>query len=158
MGSEMCIRDRVNQGDRHVKSGGMIFENCLPLCAISPSSVLIKRSLLDAVGGFDESLPACEDYDLWLRICCEYPVLFVDEPLVTKYGGHDDQLSRKYWGMDRFRIQALTQIIDSGRLSQPQCTAATDVLRTKLDVYLGGARKRGKHEEVARCEALLARL
>lgn len=155
---EIWIRNgrRVNQGLRHAKSGGMIFEQCLPLCAISPSSVLLKRDLLDEVGDFDESLPACEDYDLWLRICCEHPVLFVDDPLVVKYGGHDDQLSRKHWGIDRFRIQALTKIIDSQRLSPEQRAQAVATLRGKLEVYLGGARKRSKHAEIARCEALLS--
>jgi len=156
--NEIWIRNgrRVNQGLRHAKSGGMIFEQCLALCAISPSSVMLTRNLFDEVGGFDESLPACEDYDLWLRICSEHPVLLVDEPLVTKYGGHDDQLSRKYWGIDRFRIQALTGIIDSNTLSDVHRTAAVAMLRSKLDVYLGGARKRGKHDEIARCEALLS--
>jgi len=41
---------------------------------VSPSAVLLHRTLLDAVGVFDESLPACEDYDLWLRVGCRYPI------------------------------------------------------------------------------------
>ncbi len=58
---------RVNQMKKHIKKGGWIFQDCLPLCAISPSAVMIHRSVFDDVGLFDESLPACEDYDLWLR-------------------------------------------------------------------------------------------
>ena len=83
---EIWIRNdrRVNPKLKHRKSGGWIFSNCLPLCVISPSSVLLDRSLLDEIGSFDEGLPACEDYDLWLRICSRHPVLFVDEPLVGK--------------------------------------------------------------------------
>ena len=60
---------RVNAMKKHVKSGGWIFEKCLPLCVISPSAVVFHRSLLASCGYFDESLPTCEDYDLWLRIC-----------------------------------------------------------------------------------------
>ena len=111
---EIWIRNgvRVNPHKKHKKRGGFIFSYCLPMCAISPSSVLMRKSLFDAVGLFDESLPACEDYDLWLRICSQYPVVYVDEPLLKKYGGHDDQLSRKHWGMDRFRVKALQKLID----------------------------------------------
>ncbi len=153
---EIWIRNgrRVNPGKRHTKRGGLIFRDCLPLCVISPSSVVVKRSLLNGVGGFDETLPVCEDYDLWLRICSRYPVLFVDEPLVIKYGGHEDQLSRRYWGMDRFRIRALEKIIESSVLDAGDREAAVRVLLEKLDVYLEGARKRGKSDEVDRYEAL----
>ena len=103
---------------KHAKAGGWIYTHCLPLCAISPSAVLIHRSIFDCVGLFNEQLPACEDYDLWLRICARFPVHFIPEPLIIKYGGHDDQLSRRYWGMDRFRIQALEDILASGVLTE----------------------------------------
>jgi glycosyltransferase involved in cell wall biosynthesis len=153
---EIWIRNgrRVNPGKRHAKRGGSIFQDCLPLCVISPSSVILDRSLLDDLGGFDETLPVCEDYDLWLRICARHRVLFVDEPLVIKYGGHKDQLSKRYWGMDRWRIRALEKIIESGVLGADDRRAAARVLLEKLDVYLEGARKRGKSDEVDRYEAL----
>lgn len=139
---------RVNPRVRHAKAGGYIFTRCLPLCAISPSAAMIERSLLGEVGGFDETLPVCEDYDLWLRVCSRHPVLFVDEPLVVKHGGHDDQLSRRHWGMDRYRIRALERIIDEGRLRPCDREAAVAALVEKIDVYVEGARKRGKHDEV----------
>jgi len=157
---EVWIRrgTRVNPMKKHAKRGGRIFEHCLPLCCISPSSVLLHRSVLDDVGCFDESLPACEDYDLWLRVCCRYPVLFVDEALVVKYGGHADQLSRRYWGMDRFRIRALEKIIAGDQLTSSQRAAACATLREKLLIYAAGAAKRGKHAEAERYQAKLRRL
>ena len=90
---EIWIRNgvRVNQMKKHAKAGGWIFQHCLPMCAMSPSSIVIHRRVFDDVGVFDETLPACEDYDLWLRTTCRYPVLFIDKPLIRKYGGHDDQ-------------------------------------------------------------------
>jgi glycosyltransferase involved in cell wall biosynthesis len=139
---------RVNPHKKHAKAGGDIFERCLPLCAMSPSAVLIARELLDEVGLFDEALPACEDYDLWLRICATNPVLFVPEPLVVKYGGHDDQLSTRYWGMDRFRIQALENLLRCAPLAERQRRAALETLLGKIEVYLNGAAKRGKDDEV----------
>ena len=144
---------RVNPRQIHAKQGGWIFEHCLPLCAMSPSSILIHRSVLDDVGLFDETLPACEDYDLWLRICSRYPVLYVDEPLVVKYGGHEDQLSRRIWGLDRFRIRALEKVILDGSLSEHDRNAAATILVEKIGIYLAGARKRSKAAEVAEYEA-----
>ena len=53
----------VNQKLKHRKRGGFIFEYCLPLCCISPSSSLIKKEIFNEIGYFDESLEVCEDYD-----------------------------------------------------------------------------------------------
>jgi glycosyltransferase involved in cell wall biosynthesis len=148
---EIWIRKgiRVNQKKRHAKYGGYIFKHCLPLCIISPSSVIIHRSILNEAGLFDETLPVCEDYDLWLRICSKYPVLYLNEPLIIKYGGHADQLSRKYWGMDRFRIHALEKIIKSEYLDRDNRIAANKMLLKKLEIILQGTRKRHKTNELA---------
>ena len=137
---------RVNQMKKHAKSGGHIFQQCLPLCVISPSSVVIHRSLFDTVGTFDETLPACEDYDLWLRICAHEAVLYVDTPQILKYGGHDDQLSRKYWGMDRFRIKALQKILQDPELNKSQQQLAVKTLLHKAGILRQGAEKRNNQQ------------
>ena len=146
---EIWIRKgrRVNQMDKHAKSGGHIFRACLPRCVISPSSALLHRSLFDGFGTFDEDLPACEDYDLWLRICATEPVAYVPEPRILKYGGHPDQLSRQHWGMDRFRIRALEKVIKSGLLNVGDREAACEVLIRKAEILAAGARKRNKTEQ-----------
>jgi len=156
---EIWIRNgiRVNQMKKHTKKGGWIFQDCLPLCAISPSAVMIHQSIFDEVGLFDESLPACEDYDLWLRITSRYAVLYCDEPLIQKYGGHEDQLSRKHWGMDRFRIQALENILLRAELSDSDHAAALEMMLGKVQVVLGGARKRDNRDLIYEYEQLLAR-
>jgi len=142
---EIWIRNnvRVNAMKKHKKSGGWIFQQCLPLCVISPSAVVIKRDLLNVVGLFDESLPACEDYDLWLRICHQFPVHYIDRPLINKYGGHDDQLSNRYWGMDRFRIRALKKLLVEAELSRSDRQAVQHMLEQKLKILLKGANKHG---------------
>lgn len=154
---EIWIRNgvRVNQMNKHKKAGGHIFRHCLPLCAISPSAALIHRSLFEKIGLFDENLPACEDYDLWLRICSRYPVLYIDETLITKHGGHDDQLSRQYWGMDRFRIQALNNIISETELNDSDREAAKKMMFKKINIYLAGAAKHGNTEHVEDFKQLL---
>ena len=153
--NEIWIRNgkRVNPMKKHEKSGGLIFKNCLPLCIISPSSVIIHRSVFEEHGLFDESLPVCEDYDLWLRFCAFLPILYLEKPQIIKYGGHSDQLSNKYWGMDRFRIIALEKIIKNPKLSPEDKDAATHILIEKIEIYIQGAAKRRKVDEVELYEA-----
>ena len=145
---EVWIRNGliVNPKKRHKKPSGMIFEPSLALCLVSPSAVMIRRSLLEIVGNFDETLPACEDYDLWLRISCRFPVYRIDTPLIIKRGGHEDQLSASF-GLDRFRIKAIKKIIESGFLSKRQYAAAVKTLKEKCNIYAAGCRKRGREEE-----------
>jgi len=145
---EVWIRNglRVNPKKRHKKPSGMIFEPSLELCLVSPSAVMIQRRLLDRVGGFDETLPACEDYDLWLRISCRFPIHLIDAPLIVKRGGHKDQLSSRA-GLDKFRINAIEKIIKSGLLSDDQSHTAVKTLKKKCDIYAAGCRKRGREEE-----------
>ncbi len=154
---EIWVRNgvRVNQMKKHAKSGGMIFKKCLPLCAISPSATLLKRSLLDDVGLFDETMIVCEDYDLWLRICSQEPVAYVEEPQIIKYGGHEDQLSHQLWGMDRFRITALEKIINLGVLNDDDREAAIQTLIKKARIMANGAEKRGKLERATHYRALM---
>jgi glycosyltransferase involved in cell wall biosynthesis len=154
--NEIWIRNgkRVNQKKRHRKYTGWIYHHCLPLCIISPSSVLLKRSLLDSVGVFDESLPVCEDYDLWLRITCRHPVCFLDENLIIKTGGHADQLSKSRWGLDRFRIRALEKIYHSGFLTPLQKLWTAREIVAKAEILSTGYRNRGKPSGAAKYDAL----
>ena len=146
---EIWIRNgkRVNPMKKHQKHGSWIYKKCLPICVISPSSVMIHQSVFNDIGVFDESLEVCEDYDLWLRICSKYSTLFIDEPLIVKYGGHEDQLSRKYWGMDRFRVQALEKMLDSEELNEDQRRATIEMLIQKCKIIINGMQKRGKDDE-----------
>ena len=132
----------INQMKKHKKQGGYIFERCLSLCCISPSSVLFKKNILDKVGLFDESLPVCEDYDMWLKICSSEEVLFAQDKLTYKYGGHKDQLSKSYWGMDRFRIKYIENIIKNFDLTYNQQKQAKKELIKKLKIIINGAFKR----------------
>lgn len=138
---------RVNQMKKHHKQGGYIFPACLPFCVISPSSAMLRRAVFDEVGDFDESLPACEDYDLWLRITKTYPVIFISDPLIVKYGGHADQLSRMHWGLDRFRIRALEKLLQSGALNSEQYAQTVAELRRKCEIVANGCFKRQKQVE-----------
>ena len=148
--NEVWVRNnvRVNQMKKHQKYGGYIFENCLDICRISPSSVLIKKEVFEMVGLFDESLKVCEDYDLWLRITSVLPIIFLDQPLIIKYGGHADQLSRVDNGIEQYRIKSLEKILRSKSLSADQLKSAKLHLLKKLKIFSNGLEKRNKLKEL----------
>ncbi|MBN1849055.1 MAG: glycosyltransferase family 2 protein [Deltaproteobacteria bacterium] len=146
---EIWIRNgrRANPRQKHLKPSGDIFVPSLKLCLVSPSAVMLKRSLLDQVGLFDEDFPVCEDYDLWLRISCRYPIHLIGRKLVVKQGGAPDQLSSSLKGMDRFRIMSMLKLIEQGRLNKDQKDAVLNELGIKCRIYGEGCLKRGKKEE-----------
>ncbi|MDA3896006.1 MAG: glycosyltransferase [Desulfobacteraceae bacterium] len=142
---ETWIRNgkRVTPKQKHKKQSGMIFIPSLALCLVSPSAVMMRKMLFAKVDVFDESLPACEDYDLWLRITCRYPVHLIDTPLIVKTGGHEDQLSSTI-GLDKYRIYALKKILKSDFLTESQFQAAENMLKKKCRLYADGCMKHGR--------------
>jgi glycosyltransferase involved in cell wall biosynthesis len=138
---------KLNPKKYHKKPRGYCFPQLLERCLISPSAVVIHREVFAEVGFFDESLPVCEDYDLWLRIGYRYSIGLIEEPLTIKHGGHPDQLSSSTLGFDRYRIQALANLLQKERLSSSQQELALQALDRKCRIYGEGCRKRGKFEE-----------
>ena len=146
---EKWIRDaqEVKIPKKFRKFGGNIFNECLSHCIIAPSASLLHRSLFGEVGVFDESLEVCEDYDLWLRIAAKHQIGLVDKKLITKYAGHEDQLSFKHWGMDRFRVKSLEKFIDSQMKE-----TVKDILLQKYRLLLKGAIKYDKMSNIKEYE------
>ncbi|MBI5441857.1 MAG: glycosyltransferase, partial [Deltaproteobacteria bacterium] len=130
----------------HAKHSGWIFRECLRLCLISPSSILLRRRLFEELGGFDESLPACEDYDLWLRLSARFPVLLVRERLIVKRNGHEGQLSQAHPALDRFRVRALWKIAFDGSLNAELRTLALESIVLRAGIVAHGAAKRAQTE------------
>jgi glycosyltransferase involved in cell wall biosynthesis len=148
--NEIWIKNgkRINQKKKHKKYGGDIFKKCLDMCRISPSSVLIDKSIFEEIGFFNENLVVCEDYELWLRICDKYEVFFIDEPLIFKYGGHQGQLSYSIDSIEYHRIKALEYLLSTG-LSKENRDYTIQMLISKISIYLNGLIKRGKKHEIA---------
>lgn len=147
---------RVNPKKRHQKYSGWIYPYCLPLCIISPSSVMFKRELWEEIGGFDESFPFCEDYEIWLRISSVEPIFLIPEKLIVKRGGHEDQLSRR-WGMDVWRVKALVKILSQRQLPSEWKALTVQELLKKAQIAINGFRKRNKLEEAAYLEAIVVK-
>ncbi|NOY61231.1 MAG: glycosyltransferase [Calditrichaeota bacterium] len=160
--SEICYTDEEwrkdgkwkNQKLIHQKFSGWIYPQCLPRCIISPSSVLLHRSIFKTVGLFDESLPACEDYDLWLRVAGRFPVLYLPEKLIVKRAGSWTQLSQNH-SLDRYRIIALQKMLDSGTLQYDDEKKTMEMLVEKCRVYSLGCRKHNRQEEAEWAGAVL---
>ncbi|MDH4129322.1 MAG: glycosyltransferase [Spirochaetota bacterium] len=146
---EIWIRNgvRVNYNNRYQKYSGYIYKHCLPLCIIGPSSILLKREVVNDIGLFDESLAVCEDYDYWLRLSLKYPIYFFGDKLVIKRGGHYDQLSHKYDCMDRFRVKAITKIIENNTLSIDDYNETISMMLKKCEILKNGYYKHGKTKE-----------
>jgi len=146
---EIWIRHgrRVNPGKKHLKPSGDIFLPSLRMCLVSPSAVMVTRSIFDEIGLFDESLPACEDYDMWLRIASHYPIPLLKRPLVVKTGGHPDQLSHRFKGMDRFRIRSLAKLVHQDVLCPLRKKELMEELKRKCRIYGTGCLKRGREKE-----------
>jgi glycosyltransferase involved in cell wall biosynthesis len=140
---------RVNPGRRHRKRSGDIFTDALRTCLISPSAVILRRGLLDEVGGFDEDMAACEDYDLWLRILARHEAGLLDEPLTVRRAGHSGQLSATVAALDRFRILALAKLLVDASLGAAKRTAVAEVMAEKCLIYGKGLARRGRHDDAA---------
>lgn len=164
---EFWIRNgvRVNPPMYCEKFEGDLFAASLERCMITPSSVMMHRTLFEEYGVFDERLPACEDYDLWLRITAFTSVGLVDMVGLTRYGGHADQLSSSVAQLDRYRICALFKVLGVDQ-TLPGATFPTvqkapyyqasiekqqqtwELLQKKLLHYSKGCRKHGRIEDV----------
>jgi glycosyltransferase involved in cell wall biosynthesis len=144
----------LNQRKKHKKPSGQIFPHCLPLCCVSISTAVIHMSVFSKIGLFDETLPACEDYDFWLRTSLKYPVFLIDLPLTLKDGGRPDQLSLKTEGLDKYRILALEKFLKS-TLTKDQKNLILAELIHKIKIYLNGCIKRNKLSEIKEYTNLL---
>ena len=145
---EVWIRNGkfVNPMKKHKKYGGFIFDKCLPLCIVSPSAVIIEKTVFEDYGYFDETMPACEDYDMWLRVSAFEPIGLLEEKLIIKRGGHKGQLSKAFIGMDRFRVYALEKIINNPNLREDLRKLAIEELIKKCEILVKGYSKHGKSD------------
>lgn len=146
----------VNPKKRHKKYSGWIFEKVLPLCLLSLSSALFRREVFEVVGSFDESMPACEDYDLGIRLAHKFPIRLIDLPLIVKRGGHADQLSRQYWGVDRFRVYALEKALELDLSPEQEWLVRRELVK-KCRILIQGFRKRNKLQEEQKYLSLVQR-
>jgi glycosyltransferase involved in cell wall biosynthesis len=153
-GEEIWVRGgvRVNAGDKYKKSGGRIFSRCVDLCFVSPSASLIERRTFEQAGGFRPGFPVCEDYDLWLRLSARFEAGFIETPVVIKYGGHEDQLSRRFPAMDFWRVKSLMGVLKSPFISLEERQHVARTILIKTDILIKGYKKHSNFENMERVQ------
>lgn len=80
-----CIDESGKPSRRgsHISVTGDVYGKLLLIDFIeNGSNPLIRAGALEAVGSFDPSLPAAEDWDLWLRLAACYPFVCVPSPQI----------------------------------------------------------------------------
>ncbi len=143
------------KGQKHQREGD-IFADALWKCTIGPSTVMMRKTVFETLGGFDETLEVAEDYEFWLRLTARYPVAYIDEALTIKRAGEWDQLSEKYGQIEEFRMEALFCLLEKKLLPEPRQMEALAMLEKKIDIWKTGALKRNRGEEVDRMSRRLS--
>lgn len=97
----------INQNKDMARYGGEIFSKILDKCRVSPSTIMIEKTLFETVNGFDESLRVCEDYELLLRLSIDNTVGYINDRLTIKRSITDDQLSKSIKYIESVRLDIL---------------------------------------------------
>lgn len=152
--NEIWIRNgvRVNPKKKFDKSNHDIFRRSLETCLISPSTVILKRTLIKEMNYFDEDLKICEDYDLWIKIMLNSSIHFVPDYLIYKYGGHSDQLSSAFSEMEYWKVKSLNKILRLKNINPDKKTLLLLELEKKSYPLLAGLLK---HEHLQRHAEIL---
>lgn len=113
-----CGSETLNTNDNSVKPrntkfvSGNIYSQLLVSNFIGSTSFpLLRKSALEAIGGFDPLMESAQDYDVWLRISKSYEVAFVDNILVRYYVHQSERITTN----PKKRISGLTRIIEKNR-------------------------------------------
>jgi len=106
-GAETRASEQFGYGARMLE--GWLFPELIRGNFIPAIAPLVRRTVLDAVGGFDERLTALEDWDMWLRLSLIAEARYTPALLVTyriRPGGMSEDRAR----MDKSRFQVLDKI------------------------------------------------
>jgi teichuronic acid biosynthesis glycosyltransferase TuaG len=101
-------------------TGRAMLDNLLLHNTIPVASVLMRRSTLDAVGGFEEGLEfqACEDYDLWLKAAKSEAVFFGMPDKLVRYRRHPNAATHRESNVMKPMLRVIARHIDGGTLRQ----------------------------------------
>ena len=97
---ETAEADFVEAGEAYLRKM-LLHGNC-----VSAPTVLVRRTQVEAVGGFNEALGYACDYEMWMKLCVEGRVGFIHDALV-RYRWHADNASHGYQSHRRVEEQGL---------------------------------------------------
>jgi glycosyltransferase involved in cell wall biosynthesis len=108
--------------------------------SITTSAVMVRRLCFETLGLFDESIPFCSDFDMWIRIVGRYRFGYIATPLV-RYFVHSNRLSSNYGAMSRGEGALLTKHPEFFSRGGPRRHAARYLYSGVLYCYGGDLRK-----------------
>lgn len=113
-----------NEGDLRTE---ILLENCIG----TTSTVMVRKEILEQVGGFDEKLPALQDFDLWIRVCQLTEVRVIKEELINYYNYRNNvqisSFTRKY--------EESFQYIDEKYREKIECLSESEKMRREKNMY-----------------------
>ena len=127
--------------------GDLRKEILLHNCIKTTSSVLLKRNVFESAGGFDEKLPALQDYDFWIRCLQITEVGYVREPLVNYYVNDGSNQISSY--TDKY-ITAM-EIIDEKYIELFDSLTKNEYRIRNADKYAGLAKISLKNKNAKQC-------
>ncbi|MCX8084201.1 MAG: glycosyltransferase [Calditerrivibrio sp.] len=132
-------KDRfINPKEKHQRYGGHIFKYILDFCRISPSSAVIHKTVFNKVGLFDETLPICEDYDMWLRIANKFEIGYLPIKTIIKITHTEPQLSLTTPHIEYYRLISLCKILKKYIIPNSLKKHAIIELERKFDIVKNG--------------------
>jgi glycosyltransferase involved in cell wall biosynthesis len=96
-------------------------------CRVGTLTVLVRREVVERLGGFDPSLRRCQDWDLWIRIARDYRIVYHDEP-VAVYRPHSGQVRSDF--LMRYRFSSM--VLRRYRKVHLGCAECEDAYRAGL--------------------------
>ena len=89
---------------------GFCFEDMFKKNRIAVLTVLIRKTIFDEMGLFNEHLSGTDDYDMWLRVTLKYPIQYIDRALAF-YRFHDSNISNNSFKMTVFELKTIDAIL-----------------------------------------------
>jgi hypothetical protein len=124
----------INQGRQHARYGGEILPYILDKCRVSPSTLVVERALFNAVGGYDERLRVCEDYDLSMRLAIAAEFGYIEQKLVIKRDVMETSLSRGIQHIESVRLDILTEFARAFALNPAQLECVNREIERKRGI------------------------
>lgn len=141
---------------KHLKQQGDIFEMATKLCPVSMSSVCVNKEVFSNIGLFNEQYPVCEDYDFWLRVATKYQFGLIDQELVILNSGHADQVSKRDYIFDEWRLKSLVNLPKIFDLTETQNTLVNKRILKIYQILKKGYIKYHKKPHLIELEAKIA--
>lgn len=133
--------EELSGNERTLRSGNILDHIFIDNFVCFSSSV-VRRSMLEQVGYFDESLPMGIDYDLWIRLAARCDFAYVDEPLVKYRTGHANlskNTLKRYECAQKIMRKALSDPLIREKLSWHVPRLAWADTWSNLAVYLAAS-------------------